>query len=55
MHKHNMTSASVVRSPYQLGEIRQLEKAQRQASKIVPEFHNYSYYERLFELNLPGP
>jgi len=46
--------ASVVWSPYQLGDIHKIEKAQRQATKILPEFWDYSYYERLTELNLPS-
>ena len=40
--------------PYQLGEICQLEKAQRRATKIVPEFRNYSYYKRLSGFYLPS-
>jgi len=37
-----------------MGDIHKIEKAQRQATKILPEFLDYSYYKRLTELNLPS-
>ena len=31
-----------------------IEKVQRQATRIVPEFSDYSYYDRLKVFNLPS-
>ena len=44
--------ASVVWNPYQLGHIRAIEKIQRRANRIIPEFRGYSYFDRLKTLNL---
>ena len=46
--------ASVVWNPYQLGHIRAIEKVQRRATRIIPEFRGYSYFDRLKALNLPS-
>ena len=46
--------ASVVWNPYQLGHIRATEKVQRWATRIVPEFSDHTYYDRLQALNFPS-
>ena len=46
--------ASVVWNPYQLGHIRAIEKVQRWATRIIPEFRGYSYFDRLKALDLPS-
>ena len=53
IHPH-LDYASVVWNPYQLGHIRAIEKVQRRATRIIPEFRGYSYYDRLKALNLPS-
>ena len=46
--------ASVVWNPYQLGHIKAIEKVQRQATRIIQEFRDYSYYDRVKALTLPS-
>ena len=46
--------ASVVWNPYQLGHLRPTEKVQRWATRIVPEFSDHTYYDRLKALNFPS-
>ena len=46
--------ASVVWCPFQLGEIRIIEKVQRRATKIIPSLKDKSYHDRLVSLNLPS-
>jgi len=48
--KANSITGIVRRSSNFLSYIRQLGKAQRRATKIVPGFRNYLYYERLTSL-----
>ena len=43
--------ACVVRCPFQLGDVRAVEKVQRRATKIVPALRHKSYYDRLVALN----
>ena len=44
--------ACVVWCPFQLGDIRTIEKVQRRAIKIVPTLKDRPYYDRLVSLNL---
>ena len=46
--------ASNIWNPYLLEDMRTIEKIQRRATKLIPLFKQYSYYERLFALNLPS-
>ena len=39
-------------SPYQVNDIKSLEKIQRRATKLVPSLRNKPYHDRLEELNL---
>ena len=39
----HLAYASLVWNPYQLGYIRANEKVQRWATRIIPEFRDYSY------------
>ena len=40
--------------PFQLGDIRTIEKVQRRATKIVPTLKDRPYYDCLVLLNLPS-
>jgi len=46
--------ASTIWNPYHLGNIRELEKIQRRATKLIPTFQNLPYSDRLQSLNLPS-
>ena len=46
--------ACVVWCPFQLGDIRIIEKVQRRATKIIQSLKDKSYYDRLVSLNLPS-
>ena len=46
--------ADCIWSPHLKTDIDQLEKAQRRATKLVPEFKDMSYQQRLEALNLPS-
>ena len=46
--------ASTIWNPYLMGDIRNLEKIQRRATKLISSLHNLSYYQRLQQLNLPS-
>ena len=46
--------ACTVWSPYQLGDVRAIERVQRRATKIVPALRHLSYHDRLVSLNLPS-
>ena len=46
--------ACVVWCPFQLEDVRAIERVQRRATKLVPALRNKSYYDRLVALNLPS-
>ena len=46
--------ACVVWCPFQLGDMRIIEKVQRRVTKIVPSLEDKSYYDHLVSLNLPS-
>ena len=46
--------ACVVWCPFQLGDIRIIEKVQRRATKIIPSLKDKSYHDHLVSLNLPS-
>ena len=46
--------ACIIWNPYQLGDIRALERVQRSATRACPSLRHLSYYERLVALNLPS-
>ena len=39
--------------PYKLGDIKEIEKVQKRATKLIINFKNMSYSDRLQRLNLP--
>ena len=53
VHPH-LDYASNIWNPYLLEDMRTIEKIQRRATKLIPLFKQYSYYERLSALNLPS-
>jgi len=51
IHPH-LDHAIVIWNPYQLGNIRFIEKVQRRATRMIPELINHPYQDRLSALNL---
>ena len=45
--------ANSVWCPYNLGDIKEIEKVQKRATKLIINFKNMSYTDRLQRLNLP--
>ena len=46
--------ACVVWCPFQMGDMRIIEKVQRRATKIIPSLNDKLYYDHLVSLNLPS-
>ena len=46
--------ASTIWNPHLMGNIRDLEKIQKRATKLIPSLQHLSYLERLQHLNLPS-
>jgi hypothetical protein len=51
--RSHLDYCSSVWAPYRKGDIEELEKVQRRATKIVPALKNLAYRERLKKCNLP--
>ena len=45
--------ANSVWCPYKLGDIKEIEKVQKRATKLIIKLKNKPYRDRLFHLNLP--
>jgi len=52
VHPH-IEFANSVWCPYKVGDIREIEKVQKRATKLIIKLKNTPYSDRLFHLNLP--
>jgi len=52
VHPH-IEFANSVWCPYKLGDIKEIEKVQKRATKLILRLKNKPYRDRLFHLNLP--
>jgi len=52
VHPH-IEFANSVWCPYKLGDIEEIEKVQKRATKLIIKLKNKPYRDRLFHLNLP--
>ena len=53
MVRPHLEYANSVWCPYKLGDIKEIEKVQKRATKLIINFKNMSYTDRLQRLNLP--
>jgi len=53
MVRPHIEFANSVRCPYKLGDIKEIEKVQKRATKLIIKLKNKPYRDRLFYLNLP--
>ena len=53
MVRPHLEYTNSVWSPYKLGDIKEIEKVQKRATKLVINLKNMSYIDRLQHLKLP--
>ena len=53
MVRPHIEFANSVWCPYKLGDIKEIEKVQKRATKLIIKLKNKPYSDRLFDLNLP--
>ena len=53
MVRPHIEFANCVWCPYKLGDIKEIEKVQKRATKLIIKLKNKPYSDRLFHLNLP--
>jgi len=53
MVRPHVKFANSVWCPYKIGDLKEIEKIQKRATKLVIELKNKSYIDRLIYLNLP--
>ena len=53
MVRLHLEYANSVWSPYKIGDIKEIEKVQKKATKLIINLKNMSYTDRLKRLNLP--
>ena len=53
MVRPHIEFANSVWCPYKLGDIKEIEKVQKRATKLIIKLKNKLYRDRLFHLNLP--
>jgi len=53
MVRPHVEFANSVLCPYKIGDLKEIEKIQKRATKLVIKLNNQSYIDRLIYLNLP--
>ena len=51
--RHDVEFANSVWCPFKLGDIKEIEKIQKRATKLIIKLKDKPYRDRLFHLNLP--